>query len=328
MQKCKLGFSDLNLSEIGFGCWALGGGDWSFGWGEQDDQEAIQAIHKGIDLGINWIDTAAVYGLGHAEEIDGRAVEGIRNELIIATKCSLVWNDSKEISANLNADSVMRECEQSLQRLNTDIIDLYQIHWPNDEEHIEEGWEAVNRLIEQGKVRYGGVSNFNVSHLERSQKVAPIASLQPPYSMLRRSVELKGEFDYCQKNDIGIVAYSPMQSGLLTGKFDMSRVAENDWRRNAKEYQEPNLSINLEFADHLRPIAEKYGKSVAQLVIAWVLRLDIVTSAIVGARRPSQIEETVGGAGWKIGDADIQEIESFLNHRAEKIKKAEGYSVD
>ncbi len=324
MNTRKLGYSDLELSEVGFGAWAIGGGDWKFGWGPQDDDESIAAMRRAVELGVNWIDTAAIYGLGHSEELVARTFEGHRDEIIIATKCSQVWDDSGDISTVLNRKSVMKECEDSLRRLKTEYIDLYQIHWPNDEDHLEEGWEVIGRLIEEGKVRYGGVSNFSASHMARAQSIHPIASLQPPYSMMRREVE-GDEFDYCRGNDIGVIAYSPMQAGLLTGSFDMSRVADNDWRRMAEEFREPNLGINLEFVEELRPIAEKYDRTIAQLAIAWVLRLDVVTAAIAGARRPSQIEETVGGAGWKIDDEDLARIDELLVERLDKVKVAGGF---
>ena len=323
MKTRKLGYSDLELTEVGFGAWAIGG-EWKFGWGPQDDKEAITGIQRAVELGVNWIDTAAIYGLGHSEELVGKAVESFRDDVIIATKCSIVFDDKGNTSNSLKRETIIRECEDSLRRLNMDWIDLYQIHWPMDEERIEEGWEAIAGLIAKGKIKYGGVSNFNLSHLERAQGISPIASLQPPYSMMRREVE--GEiFDYCEEKQIGVVAYSPMQCGLLTGSFDMDRVAESDWRRQAEEFKEPNLSVNLTFADELKPIAQKYGKSVAQLAIAWVLRLDVVTSAIVGSRRPSQIEETIGGAGWKIEDDDLETIEKLTEERIKKVEAIGGF---
>lgn len=293
--------------------------------GEQDDNQSVAAIHRALDLGINWIDTAAIYGLGHSEEIVARAVEGIRDEVLIATKCSLIWDEKGKIGSSLKRESIRRECEASLRRLNTDRIDLYQIHWPDDDEHIEEGWEEIGRLIKEGKVRYGGVSNFLTSHMERAQAIHPIASLQPPYSMLRREVE--GDvFDFCREHQVGVVAYSPMQSGLLTGKFDRSRLAPDDWRQKTAEFNEPNLSINLWFVDQLRPISDGYGKTVAQLAIAWVLREAVVTSAIVGARNPTQIEETVGGAGWEISPEDLATIESLLEERNNRLQAAKSES--
>jgi len=327
MKTRQLGATDLHLSEIGFGAWAIGGGDWAFGWGPQDDQEAIDAIRHSLDLGVNWIDTAAVYGLGHSEELVAKAVEGIRNEVIIATKCSLIWDENREVGDSLRRESVRREAENSLRRLNTDVIDLYQIHWPSDDEHIEEGWDEIGRLIEEGKIRYGGVSNFLVGHLERAHAIHPVSSLQPPYSMLRRGIE-NSQLPWCAEHNTGVVAYSPMASGLLTGKFDINRVAENDWRHRAPEFKEPNLTANLDLVEGLRPIAEKYGKTVAQLSVAWVLRRPEVTSAIVGARRPSQIEETVGASGWEIEAEDLDQIENLLSARAQQISEQGGKVAD
>ncbi len=324
MERRRLGFTDLELSEVGFGAWAIGGGGWAFGWGPQDDAESIAAIRRALELGVNWIDTAAIYGLGHSEEVVARAVEGRRDEVILATKCSLIWDEKGEISSSLARESVRRECEASLRRLNTDVIDLYQIHWPEDDERIEEGWEEIGRLIEEGLVRYGGVSNFLAGHLRRAQAIHPVASLQPPYSMLRRRHE-GSEFAFCRENDIGVIAYSPMQSGLLTGRFDPSRLSEEDWRRRAGEFQEPNLSINLWFVDQLRPVAGEYGKTVAQLAVAWVLRREEVTSAIVGARRPDQIEETTGGAGWTLDEEHLAQIDELLAERKRRILEAGGY---
>jgi aryl-alcohol dehydrogenase-like predicted oxidoreductase len=324
MNRRQLGNSELFLSEIGFGAWAIGGGDWEYGWGAQDDRESIAAIHKALDLGINWIDTAAVYGLGHSEEVVAQALKGIRKETIVATKCSLIWDENRKVGTSLEADSVRNECEASLRRLNTDYIDLYQIHFPSDEENIEEAWIEIHKLKEEGKIRYCGVSNFSVDHLKRADALHPITSLQPPYSMLRRGIE-DSQMKYCGENNIGIVAYSPMQCGLLTGSFDITRLKEDDWRKESNEFQEPNLSINIEFADSLKPIAEKYEKSVAQLAIGWTLRNVELTSAIVGARRPDQIIETAGGADFEISSEDIEKIDELLNGRLEKIRAKEGY---
>jgi len=326
MNTRQLGTTNLHLSEIGFGAWAVGGGGYAFGWGPQDDAESIAAIHRALELGINWIDTAPVYGLGHSEEVVARAIAGRRKEVILATKCSLVWDENRQIGNSLKAESVKKECESSLRRLRTDVIDLYQIHWPSDNEHIEEGWRAIGDLIAEGKIRYGGVSNFHndMSNMYRAQAVRPIASLQSAYSMLRRSPE-KEAFAYNTEHHIGFLAYSPMQAGLLTGKFDMARLSPDDWRRNAHEFKEPNLRVNLDFVEKLRPIAKKYGKTVSQLAIAWVLRRKEVTSAIVGARRPSQIEETVGGAGWTIDASDLALIDKLLAERKQTVQAAGGY---
>lgn len=326
MKTRKLGNSDLHLSEVGFGAWAIGGGGYPWSWGEADDRESIAAVHRALDLGINWIDTAAVYGLGHSEQVVGQAIKGRRSQVIVATKCSMVWDDEGRIRDDLSAASVTRECADSLRRLGIERIDLYQIHWPGDDSHLEEGWEAIGRLIEQGKVRCGGVSNFHydMNHMRRAQSVRPIASLQSAYSMLRRLPE-KEAFPYCAENKIGFLPYSPMQAGLLTGRFDRSRMAKDDWRQTSKEHAEPNLSINLDFVEALRVIAGKYDKTVAQLAIAWVLRRPEVTSAIVGARRPSQIEETSGGSGWQIAAEDLNKIDELLIERRERVIRAGGY---
>jgi aryl-alcohol dehydrogenase-like predicted oxidoreductase len=327
MERRRLGDTDLELSEIGFGAWAIGGGDWQFGWGPQDDREAIDAIHRALELGVNWIDTAAVYGLGHSEELVGRALRerGLvaGRDVIVATKCSLVWDEQRQVGSSLQRDSVKRECEDSLRRLGVERIDLYQIHWPNDDARIEEGWRAIGELIEEGKVRWAGVSNFQREHLERAQAIRPMASLQPPYSLLRRGIE-GPILEFCRAHRVGVVAYSPMQSGLLTGRFDPARLADNDWRRRADDFRAPNLAINLDLVRQLGPIAERHGKTVAQLAIAWTLRRPEVTSAIAGARRPAQIEETVGGAGWRLADEDLATIDRLLDERRARIQAAGG----
>lgn len=323
MEKRKLGYSDLYLTPIGLGTWAIGGGNNPYGWGPQDDADSIATIHRALDLGINWIDTAAGYGHGHSEEIVGKAIAGRRDEVIIATKCGILWKeDGSDIYGHLKADSIRREVEDSLRRLNVDVIDLYQIHWPWPDEDIEEGWSTIADLIREGKVRYGGVSNFSVEQLKRIQPIHPVASLQPPYSMLAREIE-EELLPYCAANNIGVIVYSPMQSGLLTGKMTKERVAsfpDDDWRKTRSPYfQEPQLSINLEFVEGLRPIAARNGRPLSQLAIAWVLRRPEVTGAIVGARRPSQIEETVGAATWKLSEEDIAEIDALLAKREQQL---------
>jgi len=262
MQTRKLGYTDLHLTKVGLGTWAIGGGGWAYGWGPQDDAESMAAIRRALDLGINWIDTAAVYGLGHSEEIIGRALAGRRDEVIIATKCGLVWDEGSTTPyGRLKAESVRREAEASLRRLEVEVIDLYQIHWPDPDADIEEAWGVIADLIREGKVRYGGVSNFSVEQLKRVQAIHPVASLQPPYSMLRRGIE-EDLLPYCAANDIGVIAYSPMQAGLLTGKFTKERVAnlpDDDWRKRNSRFQEPDLSANLAFVEKLRPITERNG---------------------------------------------------------------------
>lgn len=293
----------------------MGGGGWKFGWGDQDDQESIRAIRAGLDAGINWIDTAAIYGHGRSEEIVGEAIAGRRDEVIVATKCGRVWEgDSREIGKSLRRESVFREVDASLRRLRVDVIDLYQIHWPEPDEDVEEGWTAIADLIRMGKVRFGGVCNFSVSQLERAQRIHPIASLQPPYSMLKRDIEAE-IVPWCEAHGVGIVAYSPMQAGLLTGAFTRERaaaLADNDWRSRNPFFQEPMLSANLRVVDGLRPIAARLGITVAQLALAWVLRLPVVTSAIAGARRPDQIEETVKAGAVQLPLDVIAEIETLL----------------
>ena len=325
MNTRKLGQSDLNITTVGFGTWATGGEGWAFSWSHQDDKESIDAIHKGLDLGINWIDTAAIYGMGHAEEIVAKAIKGKRNEIMLATKCGLVWDEKRRIAGRINRKSVREECENSLRRLNTDYIDLYQIHWPNPDKDIEEGWSEVLELINEGKVRYGGVSNFNISQLKRIEKISIPTSLQPPYSMFERDVETD-ILDYCKEKKIGVVAYSPLQVGLLTGKFSKERVANlpnDDWRKTKNQhFKEPLLSINLDCVEELKHVADKCNMILSQLAVAWVLRREEVTSAIVGARRPSQIEETARAGDMSISSESLKEIETLLEERIKKIKEA------
>lgn len=323
MERRKLGYTDLYLTTIGLGTWAIGGGGWAYGWGPQDDAESLKTIHRALDLGINWIDTAAVYGLGHAEEVIGQAIAGRRDEVIIATKCGLVWDEGSTTPyGRLSAQSVRREVEASLRRLNIEVIDLYQIHWPDPEEEIEEAWATIADLIREGKVRYGGVSNFNVEQLKRVQAIHPVASLQPPYSMLRREIEAE-ILPFCAANDIGVIVYSPMASGLLTGHFSRERLAalpDDDWRKRSSHFQEPQLSANLALVERLQPIAHRAGRTIAQLAIAWTLRRPEVTAAIVGARRPSQIEETIAAADWLLSSENLAEIEALLADREQRLE--------
>ena len=319
MQTRKLGYTDLQFTTVGMGTWAMGGGGWQWGWGPQDDAESVAAIRQGLREGINWIDTAAAYGLGHSEEIVGRAIQGRRDEVYVATKCGLVWEKGDtSVSNRLKADSVRQECEQSLRRMNIDVIDLYQIHWPVPDADIEVAWGTIADLIKEGKVRCAGVSNANVAQMKRLQPIQPIASLQPPYSMLERGVEDE-LLDFCAANEIGVIVYSPMQTGLLTGKYTRERVdalADDDWRKDRNpHFQEPALSANLALVDVLRPIAARSGKTVAQLAIAWVLRRPEVTGAIVGSRKASHIEETVVAGNWVLDPQDIAEIDALLAQR-------------
>ena len=314
MQKKRLGNSDLEITPIGVGAWAMGGGGWKFAWGAQDDRESIAAIHAALDGGVNWIDTAAIYGLGHSEEVVAKALEGRSNPPYVFTKCERVWDDKGEISGVLKADSIVRECEASLRRLKLERIDLYQIHWPQPEEDIEEGWAAMARLKEQGKVRWIGVSNFNVRQMERIRRIAPITSLQPPYSAVSPEVEQE-ILPYCRQHNIGVIVYSPMKSGLLTGKMTKERVAqfpEDDFRKRALAFQEPQLSRNLELAELMRAIGGRHGVTAGVVAIAWTLRNPAVTSAIVGMRSPQQAEEVLKALDFRLSGEEIGEIDEFV----------------
>ncbi|MBM4466338.1 MAG: aldo/keto reductase [Chloroflexi bacterium] len=325
MQKRKLGSSDLYISRIGLGTWAIGGGGWRGGWGPQDDSVSIATIQRALDLGINWIDTAPYYGLGHAEEIVGQAITGRREEVIIATKCGLVWNEgSTDVYRRLKAESVRREVEASLRRLSVEAIDLYQIHWPAEsDEETEEAWGVIADLMREGKVRYGGVSNFSVAQHQRMQAIHPIASSQPSYNMVMREVEAE-LLPSCAANNIGVIVARPMMGGLLTGKFSKERaehLPDDDWRRGREWFVEPQLSANLALVEGLRPIAARVGKTVAQLAIAWVLRHPEVTAAIVGARSPAQLEEDAAAWDWVLSAEDTAEIETLLAKREQMLRE-------
>ncbi|HVJ09153.1 MAG TPA: aldo/keto reductase [Acidisarcina sp.] len=306
----SLGNSDLQLTPIGFGAWAIGGGNWEFAWGAQDDSESIAAIQRALDLGVNWIDTAAIYGLGHSEEMVAKALKGRSKKPYIFTKCSMRWHEDRKIYRSLKAASLQEELESSLRRLNVDVIDLYQIHWPNPEAEIEEGWETLARFQQQGKVRYIGVSNFSVEQMERVLRIAPITSLQPPYSLLNRGVEAE-LLPFCQKHGIGVINYSPMASGLLTGKMTAERIQKlpaDDWRRKAPQFNEPKLSRNLKLVELLREIGNSHGVEPGVVAIAWTLHNPAVTAAIVGARRPAQIEGTVKAMTFRLTEDEFTRI--------------------
>jgi aryl-alcohol dehydrogenase-like predicted oxidoreductase len=310
MQTQRLGSSDMELTPIGVGAWAMGGSGWAFAWGPQDDNESIAAIHTALDHGVNWIDTAAVYGLGHSEEVVARALEGREAQPYVFTKCERTWNHKGEIQKVLKRDSVRRECESSLLRLKVDAIDLYQIHWAEPDEDIEEGWETLAKLQEEGKVRWIGLSNFNVQQMERCRKIAPITSLQPPYSAISPEVE-ELILPYCQQHGIGVISYSPMKSGLLTGKMTKERVAnmpEDDFRRRALAFQEPQLTRNLALAEVMRNIGARHGRSAGEVAIAWVLRHPAVTAAIVGMRSAAQAQGVVGALEFRLTKEEIAEI--------------------
>lgn len=314
METRQLGASDMRITPIGLGTWAIGGGNWEFGWGSQDDAASIETIHRALDLGINWVDTAAVYGLGHSEEMVGRALKELSpsQRPYVFTKCSMVWDESRKVGHSLKKESVKREAEASLRRLQVDTIDLYQIHWPNPESEIEEGWEAMAELQREGKLRYLGVSNFNVEQMQRAQKIAPITSLQPPYSLLDREIE-KDVLPFTKANNIGVIAYSPMASGLLTGKMTRARIAampSDDWRRRSDKFTEPNLTRNLDLAETLREIGTRHGRTAGEVAIAWTLRRPEVTGAIVGARQPDQLGGVIGAGAFRLSADEINEIET------------------
>ncbi|MPZ16635.1 MAG: aldo/keto reductase [Luteitalea sp.] len=323
METRRLGRSDLRITPIGFGAWAVGGGGWQFAWGPQDDEASVRAIHRAIGLGVNWIDTAAAYGLGHSEEVVGQAVAQLQagSRPYIFTKCSLVWDNNRNLSHSLHAESIRREAESSLRRLGVDCIDLLQIHWPRwhgappgaNVDALDEAWTTLAALVQEGKVRYIGSSNFTVADLERVEAIAPVTSNQPPYSIVRRSIE-EELLPWCQAHQVGVIVYSPMQSGLLSGRMTKERVASlapDDWRRGSVEFQEPKLTQNLRIAGKLGEIGQRHGRSAGETAIAWTLRHPAVTAAIVGARSPEQVDGVIGAATFRLSAAEIDEIEQL-----------------
>jgi aryl-alcohol dehydrogenase-like predicted oxidoreductase len=309
-----LGNSDLRLTPIGFGAWAIGGGNWEFAWGPQDDNESIAAIHRALDLGVNWIDTAAIYGLGHSEEVVARALKTTSHKPYVFTKCSMRWHDDRSIYRSLKLKSLEEELHASLRRLGRETIDLYQIHWPNPEEEIEEGWAALQRFKEQGKVRFIGVSNFSVEQMKRALKIAPITSLQPPYSMLRRTIEQE-ILPFTMANNIGVINYSPMLSGMLTGKMTRERIAampQDDWRRRSVEFNEPRLSRNLRLVDLLREIGQQHNVQPGVVAVAWTLYHPAITAAIVGGRSAQQVEGIAPALQFRLTQEEYNRINAFL----------------
>ncbi len=304
----------MDLTPIGVGAWAMGGGGWAFAWGPQDDEDSIRAIRKALDAGINWIDTAAVYGLGHSEEVVARALDGVANQPHVFTKCARIWNARGEIGKSLKADSIRREAEGSLRRLRREVIDLYQIHWPEPDEDLEEGWSTLAELQREGKVRWIGVSNCSAAQMQRAERIAPVTSLQPPYSMLAREVEAE-TLPFAGKQGIGVIVYSPMRNGLLSGGMTRERVAalpEDDFRRNRPDFQEPRLSRNLELVEGLRAIGRRHGRTPGEVAIAWTLRHPAVTAAIVGMRSARQVDGVLGAAEFRLSLAEEAEIEALL----------------
>jgi len=314
MQTRNLGNSGLKITPIGIGAWAMGGGQWAFSWGAQDDNASIAAIHTALDAGVNWIDTAAVYGLGHSEEVVGRAIRGRSQRPYIFTKCSRVWNEKGEIGHSLKSASIRNELEASLRRLALDVIDLYQIHWPQPDEDIEEGWRTLAELQKEGKVRYIGVSNFNAEQMRRAEKIAPITALQPNYNIVTRDIE-KSILPYCKERNIGVIVYAPMKSGLLTGKMTRERISSlppDDFRPRTISFQEPLLSRNLGLVEVLRAIGDRHGKTPGEIAIAWTLRDPVVTGAIVGMRSPEQAKQIVRSGEFRLGTDEIDEIETYM----------------
>ena len=314
MQYKQLGNSDMFLSPLGIGAWAIGGAGWAFSWSSQDDRDSVKAIHAALDAGMNWIDTAAVYGLGHSEEVVAQALQSYSGKRpLVFTKCGRNWNQERQIQKDLRPASIREECENSLRRLQVETIDLYQIHWPEPDEAVEEAWATLAALQAEGKVRWIGVSNFNVQQLERVQAIAPVTSLQPPYSLVRPEVELE-TLPYTAQNEIGVLAYSPMGSGLLTGVMTHERVASlprDDWRVRNPHFQEPLLTRNLKIAEKLGEIAERHDRTAGEAALAWVLHQRAITAAIVGIRTPEQVAGICGALEFRLSEAEIGEIDIF-----------------
>ncbi|MBV9624155.1 MAG: aldo/keto reductase [Acidobacteria bacterium] len=318
MESRRLGNSEMQISVLGFGAWAVGGGGWMGSMGPQKEADSVPAIQAALDRGMNWIDTAALYGLGHSEEIVAQALAGRSPRPYVFTKCGRVWDSNRNVGASLKAQSIRRECEDSLRRLKVDSIDLYQIHWPDPDEEIEEGWTEMARLKEEGKVRYIGVSNFSVPQMTRAQAIAPITSLQPPYSILTREIEPE-ILPYAHSQNIGVLAYSPMSAGLLTGAMTKERVARfapEDWRRNLPNFREPLLSRNLRVVEYLRQIGTRHGRSPGEVAVAWVLRHPAVTAAIVGARSAEQVCGIINAAHLRLSESEAEEINALLKQQA------------
>ena len=310
MRTVTFGRTGLEITPVGFGAWAIGGSNWAFGWGEQDDDESVSAIQRALELGINWVDTAAQYGLGHSEEVVRRALEGVEPRPLIFTKGGQPEGPNRTSYQSLKRDSLRRECEGSLERLGVDAIDLYQIHWPIPDDEVEEGWSALAELREEGLVRHIGASNFSVEQLERAESISPVEALQPPYSLLDREVEAE-ILPYCEEHGIGVIVYSPMSSGLLTGRMTRERIAslpDDDWRRQSARFREPELSRSLQVVERVKAVAERHGVSPGAVAVAWTLRHPAVHGAIVGFRRPDQVDPIVAAADLELSDDDVAEI--------------------
>lgn len=319
----RLGNTDIQLSAIGLGTWAIGGGNYEFGWGEQDDNDSIETIHRALDLGINWIDTAPIYGLGRSEEVVGKAIKGVRNKIFISSKCGFQWDKNRKIFSTLKSSNIRAEVEASLKRLKIDYIDLYQIHKPNPENEIEEAWKTLNDLKKEGKIRYAGVSSFSLNQLKQIHSIEKISFIQPEYNMLVPTIQDNGILDFCEVEKIGVIVYSPMAMGFLTGKYTKEMVEKlppDDSRLAEVYFQQPFLNVNLQLIEHLKGIANKYNMLMAHLAIAWILRKSEITAAIVGARKPNQIEETVLACEFVLSKEDYIELNKILNYHYTKIK--------
>ncbi len=311
LKTAQLGDTGLEITRVGFGAWAIGGGGWEFGWGPQDDEQSIAAIHHALEHGINWIDTAAAYGLGRSEEIVGRALDGLAERPYVFTKCSLLEAPDRRVRHNLKRDSILREANNSLRRLGVDAIDLYQIHWPIPVADIDEGWAALAELKEQGVVKHIGVSNFDVEQLRQIQQIAPVETLQPQYSLIERDVEQK-ILPYAERARIGVIVYSPMGSGMLTGSMSRERIdrlADDDWRKRDERFRDPQLSRNLALVARLPAVAERHETTPGAVAVAWTLRNQAVDAAIVGFRRPDQIDRILAAANLELTAQDLAEIE-------------------
>jgi aryl-alcohol dehydrogenase-like predicted oxidoreductase len=318
MDTRKLGNSDLHITRVGVGAWAIGGNGWEYAWGAQDDSESIAAIHRALELGVNWIDTAAIYGVGHSEEVVARAIKEWKGARpYVFTKCVLRWDDKGKISMNFSADSIRHECEDSLRRLQVQAIDLYQVHWPPEDNGpgLEEAWSTLAALQKEGKVRWIGVSNFNAEQIKRAEKIAPVTSLQPPYSILRRQIE-ESTLPYCQQRGIGVMVYSPMFSGMLTGGMTRERaknLPKDDFRSRNPEFQEPKLSRNLELVEKIKEIGARHGRNPGEVAIAWTLRRPVITGAIVGSRNAKQAEGVMRAGDLQLSEKEIAEIDAFAS---------------
>ncbi|HEY1516856.1 MAG TPA: aldo/keto reductase [Solirubrobacteraceae bacterium] len=311
IETTQLGRTDLGITRVGFGAWAIGGGGWEFGWGPQQDEQSIAAIHHALELGINWIDTAAAYGFGHSETVVGRALQGVTERPYVFTKASLREGPDRRVVHSLKRDSILREAYASLERLGVDAIDLYQIHWPIPDQDIQEGWSAFAELKEQGLVRHIGVSNFDVEQLRRIQQIAPVETLQPQYSLIEREVE-REILPFCERAGIGVIAYSPMGSGLLTGAMTRARIAglpDDDWRKRDERFREPQVSHNLDLVERMRVVADRHDTALGAVAIAWTLRNPAVDGAIVGFRSPDQVDPLIDATNLELSDQDITTIE-------------------